>query len=348
MDETRSGRSSGPGAPAGSGSVKRVGDALLGPAGRIPRPRRIRCARRYGALSVVALGVAGLLTVQGRPPAPALPEALDLPAAPVSLPVEVNSRVEKWMRRFMTDQKATFQTFLGWEGRFASLIQGKLRERGMPEELLYLAMIESGLSPKATSRVSAAGVWQFMRPTAKQFGLRVDAWVDERRDPVKATDAALDYLAYLHARYGSWYLAAAAYNAGPSRVDRVLKRHGGARPGDEDVYWKIVDHLPRETREYVPKILAATTLARQAERYGFHVKPVAAYEYDRVWVPQGTWLSSVARALGVETSTLRDLNPHLVQGVTPPGGPYGLRVPMGSTATVIAALGGRPAGQMAD
>ena len=348
MDETRSGRSSGPGAPAGSGSVKRVGDALLGPAGRIPRPRRIRCARRYGALSVVALGVAGLLTVQGRPPAPALPEALDLPAASVSLPVEVNARVEKWMRRFMTDQKATFQTFLGWEGRFASLIQGKLRERGMPEELLYLAMIESGLSPKATSRVSAAGVWQFMRPTAKQFGLRVDAWVDERRDPVKATDAALDYLAYLHARYGSWYLAAAAYNAGPSRVDRVLKRHGGARPGDEDVYWKIVDHLPRETREYVPKILAATTLARQAERYGFHVKPVAAYEYDRVWVPQGTWLSSVARALGVETSTLRDLNPHLVQGVTPPGGPYGLRVPMGSTATVIAALGGRPAGQMAD
>jgi len=131
-------------------------------------------------------------------------------------------------------------------------------------------------------------VWQFMRPTAKQFGLRVDAWVDERRDPVKATDAALDYLAYLHARYGSWYLAAAAYNAGPSRVDRVLKRHGGARPGDENVYWKIVDHLPRETREYVPKILAATTLARQAERYGFHVKPVAAYEYDRVWVPQGT------------------------------------------------------------
>ena len=348
MDETRSGRSSGPGAPAGSGSVKRVGDALLGPAGRIPRPRRIRCARRYGALSVVALGVAGLLTVQGRPPAPALPEALDLPAAPVSLPVEVNARVEKWMRRFMTDQKVTFQTFLGREGRFASLIQGKLRERGMPEELLYLAMIESGLSPKATSRVSAAGVWQFMRPTAKQFGLRVDAWVDERRDPVKATDAALDYLAYLHARYGSWYLAAAAYNAGPSRVDRVLKRHGGARPGDEDVYWKIVDHLPRETREYVPKILAATTLARQAERYGFHVKPVAAYEYDRVWVPQGTWLSSVAGALGVETSTLRDLNPHLVQGVTPPGGPYGLRVPMGSTATVIAALGGRPAGQMAD
>jgi len=348
MDETRSGRSSGPGAPASSGSVKRVGDALLGPAGRIPRPRRIRGARCYGALSVVALGVAGLLTVQGCLPAPALPEALDLPAAHVSLPVEVNARVEKWMQRFMTDQKATFHTFLEREGRFASLIQGKLRERGMPEELLYLAMIESGLSPKATSRVSAAGVWQFMRPTAKQFGLRVDAWVDERRDPVKATDAALDYLAYLHARYGSWYLAAAAYNAGPSRVDRVLKRHGGARPGDEDVYWKIVDHLPRETREYVPKILAATTLARQAERYGFHVKPVAAYEYDCVWVPQGTWLSSVARALGVETSTLRDLNPHLVQGVTPPGGPYGLRVPMGSTATVIAALGGWPVGQMAD
>ncbi len=289
MDETRSGRSSGPGAPAGSGSVKRVGDALLGPAGRIPRPRRIRCARRYGALSVVALGVAGLLTVQGRPPAPALPEALDLPAAPGSLPVEVNARVEKWMRRFMTDQKATFHTFLGREGRFASLIQGKLRERGIPEELLYLAMIESGLSPKATSRVSGGRCVAVHAPDREAVrAARGRVGGRAARHPVKVTDTALDYLAYLHARYGSWYLAAAAYNAGPSRVDRVLKRHGGARPGDEDVYWKIVDHLPRETREYVPKILAATTLARQAERYGFHVKPVAAYEYDRVWVPQGT------------------------------------------------------------
>jgi membrane-bound lytic murein transglycosylase D len=164
----------------------------------------------------------------------------------------------------------------------------------------------------------------------------------------KATDAAIDYIAYLHDRYGSWYLAAAAYNAGPSRVDRALKRHGGGRRGDEAVYWEIIDQLPRETREYVPKILAATTLARQAERYGFHVKPAAPYAYDRVWVPGGTGLGTVARALEVETSVMRELNPHLRQGITPPRGSYPLRVPAGRTSVVIAALGGRPVVQMAD
>jgi membrane-bound lytic murein transglycosylase D len=246
------------------------------------------------------------------------------------------------MRRFMTDQKSTFETFLAREGRFAGLIRTKLRERGMPEDLLYLAMIESGFSPRATSKKEAVGVWQFIPPTAAQFGLRQDEWVDERRDPVKATDAALDYIAFLHDRYGSWYLAAAAYNAGPSRVDRALKRHGGGRRGDEAVYWEIIDQLPRETREYVPRLLAATTLARQAERYGFHVKPADPYRYDRVWVPGGTGLRTVALALEVESSVIRELNPHLVLGVTPPGGPYGLRVPAGTTALVIAALGGRP------
>ncbi|MHC4925526.1 MAG: lytic transglycosylase domain-containing protein, partial [Planctomycetota bacterium] len=185
----------------------------------------------------------------------------------------MNARVEKWMRRFLSDQRRTFQTYLSQEGRFGDLIRDKLAERGMPEDLLYLAMIESGFSPKATSRVFAVGVWQFMSPTATQFGLRVDEWVDERRDPVRATDAALDYLSFLHERYGSWYLAAAAYNAGPSRVDRALKRYGGDRRGDEALYWDIIEHLPRETREYVPRILAASTLAREAGRYGFHVKP---------------------------------------------------------------------------
>src|SRR5690606_13234262 len=207
-------------------------------------------------------------------------------APTVELPLEVNARVEKWMRRFMTDQKSTFQTFLAREGVFAPMIRGKLRERGMPQVLLYRAMFEVGLSPRATSRVSAAGVGQFVGPTARQYGLRVDRWVDERRDPVKATDAALDYLEYLHGRYDSWYLAAAAYNAGPGRVDGVLRRHAEGRKGEEAIYWEIIDHLPRETRDYVPKILAATALARQAERYGFKVDSTAIpYEYDRVWVP---------------------------------------------------------------
>ena len=210
----------------------------------------------------------------------------------------------------------------------------------MPEDLLYLAMIESGFSPAATSRVSASGVWQFMGPTAREYGLEITRYVDERRDPVKATDAALDYLEDLYQRYDSWYLAAAAYNAGPGRVSRVLRRHAEGRYGDEQIYWEIITHLPRETREYVPKILAATILARDAEAYGFRVEAAEPYHFERVWVPGATRLSLVAEALGLPAARIRELNPHLIRGMTPPGGSFPLRVPRGRSPEVVAALGG--------
>ena len=263
-----------------------------------------------------------------------------------SLPVAVNDRVLKWMDRFRTDQRVSFERYLAREGMYAGLIEAKLRERDMPEELLYLAMIESGFSSSATSRVSAVGVWQFMSPTALQYGLRVDDWVDERRDPVRATDAALDYLQWLHEHYDSWYLAAAAYNAGPGRVDRVLRRYADGRRGDEAIYWEIIDHLPRETREYVPKVLAAVKLSREAERYGFRVVRDNPYMYDRVWVPAGTSLVTVANDLEVSLELMRDLNPHLIRGLTPPGSTYGLRVPVGTTGQVVASIGER--GRLAD
>jgi membrane-bound lytic murein transglycosylase D len=326
----------------------RVADAVLGRSGRIA-DRRSRIPR---ALPLMAMGAAAILAARVWSPVPVAPVAsqpVEAVLASSELPIEMNRRVEKWMLRFMTDQKGSFQTFLGREGIYEDLIRGKLRQRGMPEDLLYLAMIESGLSPRATSKKSAAGVWQFMGPTAKQYGLRVDEWVDERRDPVRATDAALDYLGFLHGRYDSWYLAAAAYNAGPARVDRALKRHGTgttpARAGDQDIYWEIIDHLPRETREYVPKILAATALARQAQRYGFQVKDAAPYEFDRVWVPGGTQLATVGRTIGLTTKRMRELNPHLVTGAAPPGSSFPVRVPKGSSDLVIAAMGGRPTGQ---
>ncbi len=339
-------------------TLEDVGAALRGTSAL--RPRRFRVSRRLRfraghSLSFMAVGAVALLVGRGwsqKPlPLAVLPDASTEVAFPAKgLPIEVNGRVEKWMKRFMTDQKPSFQLFLGREGIYEDLIRDKLKDRGMPEDLLYLAMIESGYSPKATSKVSAAGVWQFMGPTALQYGLRVDEWVDERLDPVKATDAALDYLDFLHGRYDSWYLAAAAYNAGPARVDRALKRHliGAGEPlpagrvGDQDIYWEIIDHLPRETREYVPKILAATALSRQAERYGFKVKAGIPYVYDRVWVPGATSLSKVAKSLGVATRTMREMNPHLVMGWTPPGSAYGLRVPKGSSDQAIAALGGLP------
>jgi len=218
----------------------------------------------------------------------------------------------------------------------------------MPEDLLYLAMIESGFVTSARSRVSATGMWQFMGPTARQYGLRVDEWVDERRDPVKATDAALDYLEQLHARFGSWYLAAAAYNAGPSRVARIVQRHGGSQVGDEDLYWEILDDLPLETRVYVPKIIAATLLAREAKTFGFAVATVAPFSFDRVFVPGQTALRTVAQSLDVPVSMLRALNPQLLRGVTPPGMSYPLRVPTGEGAQVVAALNTRSRARRAD
>ena len=191
----------------------------------------------------------------------------------VSLPVEVNERVAFWMERYLERPQA-FQEILSRAGLYSEMIRQKLHDRGMPQELLYLALIESEYLTGARSRVAATGMWQFMSPTARAYGLRVDAYVDERRDPIRATDAALDYLMVLHKRYGSWYLAAAAYNAGPTRVSRALREHAGGRTGDEALYWAISMHLPRETADFVPKLLAAITLARNPARYGLEFEAV--------------------------------------------------------------------------
>lgn len=256
-----------------------------------------------------------------------------------SLPREMNHRVEKWVQRFRTDLRPEFERLRKREGIYADMIREKLYARDLPQELVYLAMMESGLSPWAVSRASAVGVWQFMGPTAQQYGLRVDEWVDERRDPVRATDAALDYLQHLRERFGSWYLAAAAYNAGPSRVERVLNRYAEGRRGEEGLYWEVLEHLPFETREYVPRLLAATHLAEHAELYGFQVEAADAYAYDRVFVPGGTPLARVARSVGSSPAAIRELNPHLVRGVTPPDELYPVRVPVGSSPMVVASLG---------
>jgi membrane-bound lytic murein transglycosylase D len=213
----------------------------------------------------------------------------------------------------------------------------------MPEELLYLAMIESGFVTTATSRVSASGVWQFMGATARAFGLKVDYWVDERRDPVRATDAALDYLEELYEMLGSWYLAAAAYNAGPAVVQRALDREKATLPDDEDIYWRIAEYLPTETRNYVPKMLAATLIAQQPEHFGFAVEKSFPYLFDQVLVPGGTSLVQVSRALGVHPALIRELNPHLIRGVTPPGGGHLVRVPQGDSHRLVATLEGFPA-----
>ncbi len=275
--------------------------------------------------------------------------------ADAELPIDVNNeRVEHWMVRFSTTDKPEFERTLSRAGLYSDMIREKLRARGMPEELVYLAMIESGFLTNARSIVAATGMWQFMDPTARALGLRIDAYVDERRDPVRATDAALQYLSELYQQYGSWYLAAAAYNAGPARVTLALARQSSGQAGngtlhlvgdtnldgegDEDLYWEIVDHLPKETAQYVPKLLAARYLARYADRFDLDVTLADPYVYDLVWAPGRTSLADVGDMMGLPDDRMRELNPQLIRGLTPPGNVYPLRVPVGWAYQAMAGL----------
>ncbi len=258
----------------------------------------------------------------------------------IRLPVEVNEQVEYWIGRFTGPQRPDFEAYLVREGLYGGMIRDRLRSRGMPEDLLYMAMIESGFLATAISPVTASGVWQFMQPTAVAYGLDVDEWVDERLDPVRATDAALDYLEELYAEFGSWYLAAAAYNAGPGLVARTIQRHTPTSLRDDELYWEIRAHLPRKNRAYVPKMLAAAVLVREADRFGFEVEKSLPYLFDQVLVPNGTSLAALAATLDVPGSLLAELNPHLIRGATPPDRSYVVRVPKGDSNRLVTELNG--------
>ncbi len=312
---------------------------------RSPSGTWARWLSRVVPVLLIPLVLAGMVEAVDEAMVPA-PVDLVAPSMVAALPLHQNERVDRWAERFRTTQRPAFQRLLHRKGAYEELIRDKLRQRQMPEELLYLSMMEGGFKPRARSAASAVGLWQFMGPTAKQYGLRVDEWVDERRDPVRSTDAALEYLSWLHERYGSWYLAAAAYNAGPGRIDRVLRRYAAGRTGDESIYWEILEHLPLETREYVPRLVAATLVAEEAEAEGFDMELVQPYRYDRVFVPGATSLTRVARILEVEAGTLRALNPHLVRGVTPPNQAYPVRVPVGDSHQVVASVKGRTRGRV--
>jgi membrane-bound lytic murein transglycosylase D len=196
--------------------------------------------------------------------------------APVTTPPRVtwemanldHNRVDEWVARFTTVGKRDLQTTWGRMGKYRDMILAKLEQRNMPEELLYLALIESNFNPKARSPKAASGLWQFISETGRRYGLTVTRRFDERNDPARATDAALDYLADLHERFGSWYLAAAAYNTGEGRVSRILKSVTGSGRGTDADYYRIAPKLPKETREYVPKMIAAARISKEPAKYG--------------------------------------------------------------------------------
>ncbi len=308
-----------------------------------PRPGS-KPARRWWAGFAVVIAIAVLPAFYSLPPstastvvsAPATAHARATFEPWETLPTELHAQVEHWTERLLRTDAETVAKMLSRRGAFGQLIQERLHRRGMPTDLLYLAMVESGLRMRVMSGDSALGLWQFRAETGRSLGLRIDEWVDERRDPVRSTDAALDYLDMLYDRFGSWPLAAAAYNAGPTRVGKRVRRPVGS--AETKRYWDVVRHLPRETREYIPRILATRTLAEQAAERGIHVDPMAPYRFEQVLVPAGTSLSRVAKRIDEPVSELRYLNPHFLRGVTPPGGAYPVRVPVGKGQSVVAAL----------
>ncbi|HEX6575220.1 MAG TPA: lytic transglycosylase domain-containing protein [Gemmatimonadaceae bacterium] len=182
-----------------------------------------------------------------------------------------NPRVDSWVRRFQTSatMRRTLSIWLDRMTKYETMISKKLDEREMPQDLIFLAMIESGFNPKAKSPAAAGGLWQFIGETGRRYGLTISRKVDERNQPAKATDAALSYLSDLYDRFGSWYLAAAAYNTGENRVGRIMRETTGSERGTDHDYYAIANKLPKETRDYVPKMIAAARIAKDPEAYGF-------------------------------------------------------------------------------
>jgi membrane-bound lytic murein transglycosylase D len=318
------------------------------------RPLGVRGLVRDHALTMglAASSIALLLAARGGT------DAVTAPASDVLTPPEKRAeekgptwdlqlseheRVDFFIEYLMGKNHDRTREWLERIGKYGPLIQNELRERGMPEDLLYLTMIESGLDPNAYSKAHAAGLWQFIKETGQRYGLEVSPYVDERRDPVKSTAAALSYLQEMHERFGSWYLSAAGYNTGENRVARLLRAQIGSEKGADQSYWDIWDSLPAETRDYVPLLLAMGKIAKEPGKYGFHgIEYQEPLRFDEVIVAGGTRLAEVARAAGVASSVIEDLNPHLIRKETPPGRQVAVRVPVGRQEQVAVALNGQP------
>jgi membrane-bound lytic murein transglycosylase D len=234
--------------------------------------------------------------------------------------------------------KPTLAKWISRMGRFEPLIRETLRAEGLPEDLIFVAMIESGFSPRATSPASAVGVWQFIPTTGSEMGLDINRYVDERRDPVKATKAAAAYLKRLYKRFGSWPLALASYNGGPGLMSKNIRRF------NSNDFWHIQRHggLYDESRRYVPKIIAAGLVTKNADVFGLaSVEKVAAFDFDLVEVPGNTRLNVFADAAGCSLDDIRELNPELLVPQTPPNSKiYELRIPSGTTAKFVESYDG--------
>jgi membrane-bound lytic murein transglycosylase D len=260
----------------------------------------------------------------------------DIDPSEFDIPVVVNDSVVRWMEYFMGPGRKWYGKWLSRSGRYWPMMHAKLDAAGLPRDMVFLSMIESGYATHAYSSAAAVGLWQFMPLTGKGYDLRVDWWVDERRNPELATDAAIEYLTYLHKRYDHWYLAWAAYNAGPSRVSRGIRNHG-----TKD-FWTLSrkGSFRAETDNYVPKLLAAAIIGKHPERYGFEgIKYEDPMANDTVTVSANVGIDVLAKCAGTSVDEFRTLNPQLRRWALPPSpARQTVHVPSGNAKKFLAAL----------
>lgn len=255
---------------------------------------------------------------------------VDVEAA-ASIPIPEHRTIDSAVRLFSVDMKNSIQTSLTRSARYRKLIDNALAEQKLPKGLAYLPVIESAYMPTLTSRAGAHGIWQFMPETAREYGLRVDWWMDERADPELSTRAAATYLRDLYRMFDDWSLALAAYNCGPGRVRRTLAQSGST------TFWEMLDAgaLPKETRGYVPTFYATLLIASDPEAYGFRLADVMEHDEKRVDVRGPVSLEYIAEAIGIDEEQLQEMNPALRRGVVPPGR-TSVRVPSKHAETLLA------------
>ncbi|HET9360546.1 MAG TPA: LysM peptidoglycan-binding domain-containing protein [Vicinamibacterales bacterium] len=273
-------------------------------------------------------------TVETPPPTPKTEKSVadDLQTIVHDIDIPQNARVLRYVELFSGKLKGYLEEGLGRGAQYLPMIQDVFRAEGLPLDLAYVPLIESAFKPTALSRAKAKGIWQFMRGTALENGLTHDWYIDERADPEKATRAAARYLKTLHGMFDDWHLALASYNGGPGRIQRAMKRSG------RDDFWKLSAnsrYLPRETRDYVPLILAAIVVARNPGHYGLNIAPIDVRPFDTVSVAAAVDLRRVAEWAEVTVAELQDLNPELRRWTTPVRATvYELKVPQGTADAI--------------
>jgi len=258
-------------------------------------------------------------------------------------PIDLNDKVATWVHLFTTSRKGFMEGALSRGTQYLPMVRQVFAEEGLPMDLAYLALIESGFKNAAKSRAAAVGMWQFIRATGKSYGLDNNAWIDERQDPVESTRAAARYLKRIYESRGDWYLAMAGYNCGPGKVDKAVAALGTKN------YWDLCrsKYMPPDTRHYVPQILAAILVGRNPEKYGLTVNQMTPFAFEKVEVDRMTSLRAIAKFAQADVERLKELNPELLRGSTPPGR-HTLKVPPGTGITVARALSRIPENQRLD